>query len=122
MLCCIDVHGWIFAGAREQTAVELTPANGQGVGAGGGRIHDASEQKGLPFDFIIHRASMPFLLAMDLPAGSQVPFQTNPQLPLDPIQLAVPLELKELEVESFDPVARAAELAESLPRHLVRHV
>ena len=58
---------------------------------------------------------MPFLLAMDLPAGSQVPFQTNPQLPLDPIQLAVPLELKELEVESFDPVARAAELAESLP-------
>ena len=59
---------------------------------------------------------MPFLLAMDLPAGSQVPFQTNPQLPLDPIQLAVPLELKELEVESFDPVARAAELAESLPR------
>ena len=59
---------------------------------------------------------MPFLLAMDLPAGSQVPFQTNPQLPLDPIQLAVPLELNELEVESFDPVARAAELAESLPR------
>ena len=59
---------------------------------------------------------MPFLLAMDLPAGSQVSFRTNPQLPLDPIQLAVPLELKELEVESFDPVARAAELAESLPR------
>ena len=59
---------------------------------------------------------MPFLLAMDLPAGSQVSFQTNPQLPLDPIQLAVPLERNELEVESFDPVARAAELAESLPR------
>ena len=59
---------------------------------------------------------MPFLLAMDLPAGSQVPFQTNPQLPLDPIQLAVPLELNELKVESFDPVERAAELAESLPR------
>ena len=59
---------------------------------------------------------MPFLLAMDLPAGSQVPFQTNPQLPLDPIQLAVPLERNELEVESFDPVARAAELAVSLPR------
>ena len=59
---------------------------------------------------------MPLLLAMDLPAGSQVPFQTNPQLPLDPIQLAVPLELNELEVEGFDPVARASELAESLPR------
>ena len=59
---------------------------------------------------------MPFLLAMDLPAGSQVSFQTNPQLPLDPIQLAVPLERNELEVESFDSVARAAELAESLPR------
>ena len=59
---------------------------------------------------------MPFLLAMDLPAGSQVPFQTNPQLPLDPIQLAVPLELDEIEVESFDPVARAAELEASLPR------
>ena len=43
-------------------------------------------------------------------------FQTNPQLPLDPIQLAVPLERNELEVESFDPVARAAELAASLPR------
>ena len=59
---------------------------------------------------------MPFLLAMDLPAGSPVPFQTNPQLPLDPIQLAVPLELDQVEVESFDPVARAAELAVSLPR------
>ena len=59
---------------------------------------------------------MPFLLAMDLPAGSQVPFQTNPQLPLDPIQLAIPLEFDEIEVESFDPVARAAELAASLPR------
>ena len=59
---------------------------------------------------------MTSLLAMDLPAGSQVPFQTNPQLPLDPIQLAVPLELNELEVESFDPVARATDLAVSLPR------
>ncbi len=59
---------------------------------------------------------MPFLLAMDLPAGSQAPFRTKPQLPLDPIQLAVPLELNELKVESFDPVARAAEMAESLPR------
>ena len=59
---------------------------------------------------------MPFLLAMDLPAGSQVPFQTNPQLPLDPIQLAVPLEIDDGEVESFDPVAYAAELAASLPR------
>jgi hypothetical protein len=34
---------------------------------------------------------MPFLLAMDLPIGSQVPFQSNPQLPLDPIELSVPL-------------------------------
>ena len=59
---------------------------------------------------------MPFLLAMDLPAGSQVPFQSNPQLPLDPIQLAVPLTHNEFEVEGFDPVARAAELAVSLPR------
>ena len=59
---------------------------------------------------------MPFLLAMDLPVGSQVPFQTNPQLPLDPIQLAVPLEIDDAEVESFDPVARAAELVGSLPR------
>ena len=59
---------------------------------------------------------MPFLLAMDLPAGSQVPFETNPQLPLDPIQLAVPLELDPIDVESFDPVARAAELTASLPR------
>ena len=59
---------------------------------------------------------MLFLLAMDLPAGSQMPFETNPQLPLDPIQLVVPLELDAIEVESFDPVARAAELAVSLPR------
>ena len=59
---------------------------------------------------------MPFLLAMDLPAGSQVPFETNPQLPLDPIQLAVPLQLDAVDVESFDPVARAVELAASLPR------
>jgi hypothetical protein len=46
---------------------------------------------------------MPFLLAMDLPVGSQVPFQTNPQLPLDPIQLAIPLEVDQNQVESFDP-------------------
>ena len=59
---------------------------------------------------------MLFLLAMDLPVGSQVPFETNPQLPLDPIQLAVPVEIDEAEVESFDPVARAAKLAASLPR------
>ena len=59
---------------------------------------------------------MPFLLAMDLPVGSQVPFESNPQLPLDPIQLAVPLEIEEGNVESFDPVARAVELAASLPR------
>ena len=59
---------------------------------------------------------MPFLLAMDLPVGSQVPFQTNPQLPLDPIQLAVPLKVEGKTVESFDPVARAADLATSLPR------
>ena len=59
---------------------------------------------------------MPFLLAMDLPVGSQVPFESNPQLPLDPIQLAVPLEMDGGEVEPFDPVAYAAELAVSLPR------
>lgn len=59
---------------------------------------------------------MPFLLAMDLAVGSQVPFEANPQLPLDPIQLAVPLQIDGGEVESFDPVAYAAELAASLPR------
>ena len=59
---------------------------------------------------------MPILLAMDLPVGSQVPFETNPQLPLDPIQLAVPLEIEKSDVESFDPVARAIDLAGSLPR------
>ena len=59
---------------------------------------------------------MPFLLAMDLPVGSQVPFAANPQLPLDPIQLAVPVEIDESEVESFDAVARAEELVASLPR------
>ena len=59
---------------------------------------------------------MPVLLAMDLPVGSQVPFQSNPQLPLDPIQLAVPLEISGESVESFDPVARATELASTLPR------
>ena len=51
---------------------------------------------------------MPFLLAMDLPVGSQVPFQTNPQLPLDPIQLAVPLQVEGKTVESFDPVAHTS--------------
>ena len=59
---------------------------------------------------------MPFLLAMDLPVGSQVPFQTNPQLPLDPIQLAVPVQVEGKTVESFDPVGRAADLSTSLPR------
>ena len=59
---------------------------------------------------------MPVLLAMDLPVGSQVPFQSNPQLPLDPIQLAIPMGTENTEVESFDPVARAVSLAASLPR------
>ena len=59
---------------------------------------------------------MPVLLAMDLPVGSQVPFQSNPQLPLDPIQLAIPMGTENAEVESFDPVARAVSLASSLPR------
>ena len=59
---------------------------------------------------------MPVLLAMDLPVGSQVPFQSNPQLPLDPIQLAIPLEIDGGKVESFDPLARAQELATTLPR------
>ena len=58
---------------------------------------------------------MPFLLAMDLPVGSPLPFQSGPQLPLDPIQLAIPLEV-DGEVESFDPVARAEVLATTLPR------
>ena len=65
---------------------------------------------------------MPFLLAMDLPVGSQVPFQTNPQLPLDPIQLAVPLQVEGKTVESFDPVARAADLATSLPASGAAHI
>ena len=59
---------------------------------------------------------MPFLLAMDLPIGSQVPFQQNPQLPLDPIQLAIPVEVESKFVESFDPVARAIVLSDTLPR------
>ena len=59
---------------------------------------------------------MPVLLAMDLPVGSQVPFRSNPQLPLDAIQLAIPLEIDDGKVESFDPVARAQELATTLPR------
>ncbi len=61
--------------------------------------------------------TMPVLLAMDLSVGSQVPFQSNPQLPLDPIQLAVPSVIEGQSVESFDPVARAADLATSLPRN-----
>ncbi|CAI8168814.1 MAG: Uncharacterised protein [Synechococcus sp. CC9902] len=60
---------------------------------------------------------MPVLLAMDLADGSQVPFQSNPQLPLDPIQLMVPAVIEGESVESFDPVARAADLAASLPRN-----
>ena len=59
---------------------------------------------------------MPVLFAMDIPDGSQVPFQSNPQLPLDPIQLMVPAVIEGESVESFDPVARAADLASSLPR------
>ena len=43
---------------------------------------------------------MPFLLAMDLSIGSQVPFRMNPQLPLDPIQLAVPLKVDEGSVDA----------------------
>ena len=49
---------------------------------------------------------MLFLLAMDLPVGSQVPLQTDPQLPLDPIQLAIPIEVDQKQVESFDPVGQ----------------
>ena len=59
---------------------------------------------------------MPFLLAMDLPIGSEVPFQTNPQLPLDPIQLSIPMEVDSKTVESFDPEKRAVQLADSLPK------
>lgn len=56
---------------------------------------------------------MPFLLAMDLPIGSEVPFQ--PALPLESSRLAAPL-VPLGTVESFDPAARAAELANTLPR------
>ena len=59
---------------------------------------------------------MPFLLAMDLPIGSEVPFQTNPQLPLDPIQLSIPMEVDSKTVESFDPEKRAVLLADTLPK------
>ena len=74
--------------------------------------------KGLPW---LHHPSrfMPVLLAMDLPVGSQVPFQSNPQLPLDPIQLAIPLEIDD--GTELDPVARAQELA-TTPTHLVRDI
>jgi hypothetical protein len=59
---------------------------------------------------------MPFLLAMDLPVGSQVPFQTTPHLPLAPLQLAIPIEVYQKQGESCDPVARSADLVSTLPR------
>lgn len=67
---------------------------------------------------------MPIFLAMDLPIGSEVPLQ--PVLPIDSSRKvfpAMPLtgegEFRNLPpgaVESFDPVARASVLAETLPR------
>ena len=109
----------VLAGAREQPAVKATASDDKAIpfvlGLGAGGNHDAPEQMGLPcphHPFLF----MPVLLAMDLPVGSQVPFESNPQLPLDPIQLAIPMGIENTEVESFDPVARAASLASSLPR------
>ena len=56
---------------------------------------------------------MPILLAMDLPIQSEVPFELT--LPLDSSQQAVQSVL-DGSVERFDPVARAVELAATLPR------
>ncbi|BEV35447.1 hypothetical protein CREGCYN_02590 [Synechococcus sp. M16CYN] len=55
---------------------------------------------------------MPFLIAMDLLAGSQVPFRYDVQPLSDPI----PLEISHQRVRNLDPVARATELASSLSR------
>ncbi|WP_063404295.1 hypothetical protein [Prochlorococcus marinus] len=56
---------------------------------------------------------MPILLAMDLSIDSQVPFELT--LPLDSSQLALPLVV-EGSVQRFDPLARAVDLAETMPR------
>ncbi|CAI8168206.1 MAG: hypothetical protein AB8A46_01680 [Prochlorococcus sp.] len=56
---------------------------------------------------------MPILLAMDLPLASEVPFQQTQ--PFESFQMTAPLEL-ESSVETFDPEARAEDLAATLPR------
>ena len=59
---------------------------------------------------------MPFLLAMDFTPIAQASFPENPRLPLDPIQLVVPMKGQQSNVESFDPVSRATDLSKNLPR------
>ncbi len=56
---------------------------------------------------------MPVPVAVDLPVQSPVVFEAA--LPLDSSQLAAPMVL-EGTVDTFDPVARAASLASSMPR------
>ncbi len=56
---------------------------------------------------------MPVPPVVDLPVESAVPFES--QLPFDSSRLAMPLML-EGNVESFDPVARASDLAVTMPR------
>ena len=56
---------------------------------------------------------MPVPPVIDIPVEIQAPFESSQ--PFDSSQLAIPLEL-EGSVESFDPVARAADLAPRLPR------
>ena len=56
---------------------------------------------------------MPVPPVIDIPVEIQAPFESSQSF--DNSQLAIPLEL-EGSVESFDPVARAADLAATLPR------
>ena len=56
---------------------------------------------------------MPVPPVIDIPVEIQAPFASSQSF--DSSQLAIPLEL-EGSVESFDPVARAADLAATLPR------
>ena len=56
---------------------------------------------------------MPVPPVIDIPVEIQAPFESSQSF--DSSQLAIPLEL-EGSVESFDPVARAADLAATLPR------
>lgn len=56
---------------------------------------------------------MPVPPVVDLPVETAIPLET--QLPFDASRLAMPL-LLEGSVESFDPVARATDLAATMPR------